>query len=109
MAPIKIYYEYLLESYRQIASCARPHRQQYAIPRDVLISQYEYFCRMGATIFSVIDLSNISENTTASIFMVDYPLVAFSDVRVWSLDTKVLRPPTSGWRTYCYGKCGRII
>jgi len=32
--------------------------------------------------------------------MVDYPFMVFLDVRVWSLDRMVLRPPTSGWATY---------
>jgi hypothetical protein len=31
MAPIKTYYDNLLVSYSQIASCVRLHRQQYSI------------------------------------------------------------------------------
>jgi starvation-inducible outer membrane lipoprotein len=41
--------------------------------------------------------------------MVDYPFVALSDMRVWSLDRKFMMSPTSGWETYRYCKCGRVI
>jgi len=56
MAAIKTYYEYFLESYSQIESCERLHRQQYSSPRDVWSSQYEYFCRTGTKIYSVVDV-----------------------------------------------------
>jgi len=56
LAPIETHYEYLLESYSQIASCVRLHTQQHSSPRGVWCSHYEYFCRMGATICNVVDV-----------------------------------------------------
>jgi hypothetical protein len=65
---------------------------------------------MGATIFGVVDVYQyFGEYYCLHLHGKLTSRFAFSDVRLWSLDRKVLRPPTSGWTTYCYGKCGRII